>query len=566
MWKELLVVLEEWSLKREEEIARVAEMEAPDIEKKLPAFFAHDLADHLQRTSKSAVFFVDSYEALWEKKKGQGSFNTRDEWIRELIANLPKSSMWVICGREGLRWEEVDKDWKNYLEQYPLGKLPDGDVFNFLKLCGIEDEEIQKVILEGGEGVPYYLDLAVDTYNEIAKIRPPKPDDFSRTRNEIFDRFMKYLSGPEQENLKVLSTPRFWNKDIFRALIDNFNTCYPLTAYSELRRFSFVQETEGKLQLHPLMRKSLQEHQDQELKKDGHIFMCDYYSDKIKDLNVKSITSEHETALSEAFYHAKEALEAEEVFNWFISVSDPFYRAAFWKFISPMYEEMQQILEANLGPEHPDVATTLNNLAGLYKSMGEYEKALPLYKRALEIYEKVLGPEHPSVATMLNNLAGLYKSMGEYEKALPLYKRALEIYEKVLGPEHPDVATTLNNLAGLYKSMGEYEKALPLYKRDLEISEKVLGPEHPDVATMLNNLALIYESMGEYEKALPLHNRALEIVEKVLGPEHPSVATTLNNLADSIIILRNMMRLCPCLNAPLRYLKVNSALLIHILR
>ena len=61
-----------------------------------------------------------------------------------------------------------------------------------------------------------------------------------------------------------------------------------------------------------------------------------------------------------------------------------------------MYEEILQILEAKLGPEHPDVVTlTLNNLATLYKSMGDYEKALPLYQRALEISEKVLGPQHP---------------------------------------------------------------------------------------------------------------------------------------------------------------------------
>ena len=162
--------------------------------------------------------------------------------------------------------------------------------------------------------------------------------------------------------------------------------------------------------------------------------MCDYYSDKIKDLDIKSITSEHETALTEAFYHAKEALETEELFEWFISVSDPFYRAAFWKFISPMYEEMQQILEVNLGPEHPHVATTLNNLAGLYEAWESTKKHSHFISRELEISEKVLGPEHPSVATTLNNLAVLYESMGEYEKALPLYKRALEIIEKVLGP------------------------------------------------------------------------------------------------------------------------------------
>ena len=70
-------------------------------------------------------------------------------------------------------------------------------------------------------------------------------------------------------------------------------------------------------------------------------------------------------------------------------------------------------------------------------SMGDYEKALPLYQRALEIREKVLGPQHPDVATTLNNLAVLYRQMGDYEKALPLYQRALDIREKVLGSATP---------------------------------------------------------------------------------------------------------------------------------
>ncbi|SEH08495.1 Toxin HigB-2 [Candidatus Venteria ishoeyi] len=45
------------------------------------------------------------------------------------------------------------------------------------------------------------------------------------------------------------------------------------------------------------------------------------------------------------------------------------------------------------------MATTLNNLASLYESMGAYEKALPLYERSLEIKEVALGKGHPSIAT-----------------------------------------------------------------------------------------------------------------------------------------------------------------------
>ena len=197
----------------------------------------------------------------------------------------------------------------------------------------------------------------------------------------------------------------------------------------------------------------------------------------------------------------------------------------------PLYQRALKICEKALGPEHPDTATSLNNLALLYQNMGAYEKALPLFQRALKITEKALGPEHPDTAVCLNNLALLYQAMGIYEKALPLSQRALQIKEKALGPEHPTTATSLNNLARLYHAMGIYEKALPLYQRTLKIKEKALGPEHPDTAVSLNNLAELYKDMGAYEKALPLYQRALKICEKALGPEHPDTASSLNNLA-----------------------------------
>ena len=82
--------------------------------------------------------------------------------------------------------------------------------------------------------------------------------------------------------------------------------------------------------------------------------------------------------------------------------------------------------------------------------MGEYAKAEPLLQEALRIRQKVLGPEHPDTAKSLNNLAALYQDMGEYAKAEPLYQEALRIRQKVLGSEHPDTATSLNNLAALY--------------------------------------------------------------------------------------------------------------------
>ena len=100
----------------------------------------------------------------------------------------------------------------------------------------------------------------------------------------------------------------------------------------------------------------------------------------------------------------------------------------------------------------------------LYKQ-GRYDQAVVAEKKALQVAEQNLGPDHPDVATSLNNLAGLYREQGQYAQAEPLFKRSLAIWEKALGPDHPDVATTLNNLAALYKKTGREKEAKALEDR-----------------------------------------------------------------------------------------------------
>jgi tetratricopeptide (TPR) repeat protein len=513
------------------EIDKLTVMEASELEKLLPGFFAADFISYLGASSKAYVF-IDSYEAIWESLRDKGSFYEKDEWIRDnLILNMLGVS-WVICGREKLSWSEFDQDWTMYLEQHEIDELPISYCKEFLDNCGIKDTEIQTIITKASQGVPYYLNLSVDTFEKISQKRQPVHADFEKTQPKIFDTFVKYLYSNEIRALEVLSIPNFWDRDLFKILMKKFDSGFPSGAFSELIKFSFIKTyTDERFSIQQLMRKSLQTRLEPIDREGVHEFLFTYYDSKIKNIDIQAITLEDEISLTEAFYHAKESLEAENLLNWLIARSDPFNKAAFWQLIVPMYEETLQVLEEKLGPEHPSVATTLNNLAALYSYMGAYEKALPLYQRALDIREKMLGPQHPSVATTLNNLAALYSYMGAYEKALPLYQRALYIREKVLGPQHPDVANSLNNLALLYKNIGDYEQALPLYQMALDIREKVLGPQHPDVATSLNDLALLYNYMGNYEQALPLYQRALDIREKVLGPQHPYVATTLNNLA-----------------------------------
>src|SRR5437879_11900022 len=97
----------------------------------------------------------------------------------------------------------------------------------------------------------------------------------------------------------------------------------------------------------------------------------------------------------------------------------------------------------------------------------------------MAIWEKTLGPDQPEVATSLHNLAVVYHDERKYAEAEPLYKRALGIWEKAGGMENPEAAATLNSLGELYRTQGKYAEAEPLHKRALAIrsEERRVGKE-----------------------------------------------------------------------------------------
>ncbi|MEO8327092.1 MAG: FxSxx-COOH system tetratricopeptide repeat protein [Nitrospirota bacterium] len=103
---------------------------------------------------------------------------------------------------------------------------------------------------------------------------------------------------------------------------------------------------------------------------------------------------------------------------------------------------------------HIPEASSLFNKTGEYlHERARYVEAEPLFQRALAIREEALGPTHPDVAGSLNNLASLYKNQGKYPEAEPLFQRALAICEEALGSEHPTTKIVRGNYADLLKMM-----------------------------------------------------------------------------------------------------------------
>ena len=116
---------------------------------------------------------------------------------------------------------------------------------------------------------------------------------------------------------------------------------------------------------------------------------------------------------------------------------------------------------------------SLNDAGEKAYGRGQYEAADRFYQSALSQAE--LGKGDLRVATTLNDIALLYRAEGKLKEAEPLYRRSLSIREEKLAANDQQVAASLNNLAGLLVAENRFREADPLYRRSLAIREKALA-------------------------------------------------------------------------------------------
>ncbi|GAA3384954.1 tetratricopeptide repeat protein [Cryptosporangium minutisporangium] len=182
------------------------------------------------------------------------------------------------------------------------------------------------------------------------------------------------------------------------------------------------------------------------------------------------------------------------------------------------------LTEATHGPEHPEVARTLGNLALVQKALGEHEAARASLERVLAIFEAVDGSDHPRVARTLNNLGNVQRELGDLDAALTNLQRALAIEENAYGPDHPEVARTLGNIGNVQRDLGQLDAALTNLQSALTIQETVYGHDHPDVARALANLGCVQQARGDLDAAHSSFEQALSIFVSALGAGHPDAS------------------------------------------
>jgi len=188
-----------------------------------------------------------------------------------------------------------------------------------------------------------------------------------------------------------------------------------------------------------------------------------------------------------------------------------------------LLEQVLATQEQTLGPDKPEIAETLNLLASLYGTRGDYSQMEPLYQRSLSIYQKAFNLQHPGAIDTLFALASFYVSVGNYQDAETLYDRALAIHQQLNYPNtltRNTKETILFMGYGFFQQLqGNYAQAETYLQRSLAIEKQLY--QNSQVPPSSYYLAILYLKTGNYAKAESLLQDTLAIESQ--NPYNPGM-------------------------------------------
>jgi len=109
------------------------------------------------------------------------------------------------------------------------------------------------------------------------------------------------------------------------------------------------------------------------------------------------------------------------------------------------------------------------NLAIVHRHLGELDEARRLQEQALQKATAVWGPEHPALASHLDELGILARLRRSHDDALRNLERARELRRAAFGPDGAPLAETLTQIGKVWLDARAYDKAAEVLGRAHEI-------------------------------------------------------------------------------------------------
>jgi tetratricopeptide (TPR) repeat protein len=187
------------------------------------------------------------------------------------------------------------------------------------------------------------------------------------------------------------------------------------------------------------------------------------------------------------------------------------------------YRKGQNMLEATVGPTHPEVASVCNNTGLALYQKGEYDDALAQPQKAYQIMARKYGDNLPSLSAAplgwIGNELQLKKNL---EETFIQYRKAYQMLEATLGQSHQNAHSSYNNMDHVCEGRGMFISTGLVYKTTETLGGLCLlmGSYHFNSGLVLRKMVNAAAAMAEFQTARDIWAKADS------GPEHTNTTTT----------------------------------------
>jgi serine/threonine protein kinase/Tfp pilus assembly protein PilF len=200
--------------------------------------------------------------------------------------------------------------------------------------------------------------------------------------------------------------------------------------------------------------------------------------------------------------------------------------------VVPIAREGIAMLERTVGPEHPETADALSELAWSLMKSGHAAEAHEPAQRAMKVWERT--PDDDRLSEVPKTLACILMHLKKGAESEAIYRRAVEAVRRHHGPEHPQLVVELDNFGMQLVNNGKFDEAEQILNECLSQGRKFYGDRNPYADHALARLAVIAARRGDEEKQLELLREGVAAARRVFANDHPYRKEALNQLVKAL--------------------------------
>lgn len=231
-----------------------------NLVKYLLNLFAEEMCKNLAKEKAPFVILLDTYEILVNENANGIIARKEDLWLREnsdfsqgIIWKIP-NVMWVIAGRESLKWKEDDDAWdESELFMYSLGDFSECDSISYLQnSVGMTDEDLCKALHKLTKGTPIYLSACADLFVQLKNSKKEKIsiEDFGKSPEDLVLRFLRNLPANKIRIVQMLSCLKIFNDEIIKDVGPKVISQFDWDAFEDIKKLSFIVKISNDYMMH----------------------------------------------------------------------------------------------------------------------------------------------------------------------------------------------------------------------------------------------------------------------------------------------------------------------------